>query len=183
MGIKYLNIYGDSQLVINQLLEEYEVKKEDLIPYYKHAMRLLDRLDIVKLEHVPRGANKMVNALASLATTLALGAEEEMTIPVCSRLVVSPDEENLEEDANIICDVKTDEEDWRQPIINYLKHGKLPTDPRHKTEIRWRASRFLYYNRMLYRCSFLGLWLRCLDMKEAKQAMEEAHSGVCRALQ
>jgi len=28
MGIKDLNIYGDSQLVINQLLEEYEVKKE-----------------------------------------------------------------------------------------------------------------------------------------------------------
>jgi len=31
MGIKELNIYGDSQLVINQLLEEYKVKKEDFI--------------------------------------------------------------------------------------------------------------------------------------------------------
>jgi len=37
MGIKDLNIYSDSQLVINQLLEEYEVKKEDRIAYYKHA--------------------------------------------------------------------------------------------------------------------------------------------------
>jgi len=37
MGIKDLNIYGDSQLVINQLLEEYEVKKEDLVPYHWHA--------------------------------------------------------------------------------------------------------------------------------------------------
>jgi len=27
MGIKDLDIYGDSQLVIKQLLEEYEVKK------------------------------------------------------------------------------------------------------------------------------------------------------------
>ena len=43
MGIKDLNIYGDSQLVINQLLEEYEVKKEDLVSYHKHALRLLDR--------------------------------------------------------------------------------------------------------------------------------------------
>ena len=31
MGIKDLDIYGDSQLVIKQLLEEYEVKKDDLI--------------------------------------------------------------------------------------------------------------------------------------------------------
>jgi len=70
MGIKGLNIYGDSQLVINQLLEEYEVKKEDLIPYHSHTLRLLDRLDIVKLEHVPMGAIKMAYALASLVATL-----------------------------------------------------------------------------------------------------------------
>ena len=37
MGIKDLDIYGDSQLVIKQLLEEYEVKKHDLISYYRCA--------------------------------------------------------------------------------------------------------------------------------------------------
>ena len=129
------------------------------------------------------GANKTIDALASLAATLALGAEEEMTIPVCSRWVVPPDEEDSEEGANAICALEIHEEDWRQPIIEYLEHGKLPSNPRHKTEIRRRASRFLYYNGTLYRCSFLGLWLRCLDLEEAKQAMEEAHSGVCGAHQ
>ena len=49
MGIKDLDVYGDSQLVINQLLEEYEVKKEDLIPYHTLARQVLDRLDTVKL--------------------------------------------------------------------------------------------------------------------------------------
>jgi len=34
MGIRDLNIYSDSKLVINQLLEEYEVKKEDLVLHY-----------------------------------------------------------------------------------------------------------------------------------------------------
>jgi len=37
MGIRSLNIYGDSKLVINQLFKEYEVKKEDFILYHKHA--------------------------------------------------------------------------------------------------------------------------------------------------
>ena len=94
---------------------------------------MLDRLDIVKLEHVLRSTNKMADALASLAATLALGVEEEMTIPVCSRWVVPSDEEDSEEDANAICALETDEEDWRQPIIKYLEHGKLLNDPRHKT--------------------------------------------------
>ena len=38
MGIKDLDIYGDSQLVIKQLLEEYEVKKDDLVSYHKYAL-------------------------------------------------------------------------------------------------------------------------------------------------
>ena len=74
MGIKDLDICGYSQLVIHQLLKEYEVKKENLVPYHRHALQLLDRLGIVKLEHVPRNANKMVDALASLAATLALSS-------------------------------------------------------------------------------------------------------------
>jgi len=74
------------------------------------------------LEHVPRGANKTADAIASLTATLALGAEEEMTIPVCSRWVVPLEVKNLEEDANAICALETDEEDWRQSIIDCLEH-------------------------------------------------------------
>ena len=124
----------------------------------------------------------MVDALVHLVTTLALGTEEGMTFPVCSRWVVPPDDEDSEKDVNIICVLVTYAKDWRQPIIEYLEHGKLPSDPRHKTEIQRRALRPLLHE-TLYRRSFLGLWLRCLDTVEAKQAMGEAHLGVCGAHQ
>ena len=68
-------------------------------------------------------------------------------------------------------------------MINYLEHGKLPDDPKHRSEIRRRAHRFLYYKGTLYRRSFEGVLLRCLGEEEANQAMEEAHSGVCGAHQ
>jgi len=68
---------------------------------------------MVKLEHVPMSANKMADALASLAVTLALEAKGEMTIPVCNRWVVSPEDEDSEEDVNMICVLETDAEDWR----------------------------------------------------------------------
>ena len=38
MRIKDLDVYGDSQLVINKLLEEFEVKKDDLIPHRQKAL-------------------------------------------------------------------------------------------------------------------------------------------------
>jgi len=66
---------------------------------------------MVKLEHVPRSANKMADTLASLAATLALGAEGEVTIPVCNCWVVPPDDEDSEEDVNMICVLETDAED------------------------------------------------------------------------
>ncbi|XP_021727450.1 uncharacterized protein K02A2.6-like [Chenopodium quinoa] len=187
MGIQDLDVYGDSQLVISQLLGEYEVKKEDLIPYHKHASRLLDKFDIVKLSHVPRSANKMADALAGLAATLALVAEETMFMPVCNRWVVAPEEYEVEDDeieeVDMITVCQIDKEDWRQPIIDYLDHQKLPNDPRHRTEFRRRASRFVLFKGTLYRRSFDKLWSRCLEDEEAANTIEEFHSGICGALQ
>ncbi|KAK3043903.1 hypothetical protein RJ639_000602 [Escallonia herrerae] len=101
LRIPSLSVSGDSKLVINQLLKEYEVKKEDLVPYFRYATILINKFDSVELEHVPREENRMADALANLATTLALR----------------------------------------------------------------------------------GLFLHCLEEKEAAQAMDEAHSGVCGAHQ
>ncbi|CAL8116470.1 unnamed protein product [Prunus armeniaca] len=53
MKISSLEVYGDSMLVINQLLTHYEVRKDDLIPYHQMATQLLERFDFVTLEHVP----------------------------------------------------------------------------------------------------------------------------------
>ncbi|CAM8912699.1 unnamed protein product [Rhodiola kirilowii] len=183
--IDEMDIYGDSQLVINQVLGEYEVRKDDLIPYHRHATQLLNEFDSISIGHVPRSANKLADALANLAANLALGAEETMSIPVCNRWVVPPLEENEEnmESSNVVYAYEIEREDWRQPIIDFLDHQKLPTDPRHKVEIRRRAPRFIHYKGTLYRRSFLGQWLRCLNEEEAVEVMQEAHAGICGAHQ
>ncbi|KAL0336574.1 UNVERIFIED_CONTAM: hypothetical protein Sradi_4869300 [Sesamum radiatum] len=36
-----LKVYGDSQLVVNQFLGLYEVKKPELLPYHNYAKRLI----------------------------------------------------------------------------------------------------------------------------------------------
>ncbi|KAI5349399.1 hypothetical protein L3X38_002286 [Prunus dulcis] len=183
MKISSLEVYGDSMLVINQLLTHYEVRKDDLIPYHQLATQLLESFDFVTLEHVPRKDNQMADALANLAATLALTKEEAINLPVCQRWVVPLTLRTSQEGVNVISVLSIDVDDWRQPLIDYLEHGKLPDDSRHRSEVRRRAPRFIYYKEILYRRSFEGVFLRCLDEEDAFKAMEEAHSGICGAHQ
>ncbi|KAM1643188.1 hypothetical protein ACFX2K_013023 [Malus domestica] len=156
MGIIALEIFGDSKLIINQLLTEYEVRKDDLIPYFRLATQLLQEFETVTLEHVPRKENQMADALANLASSMTLGEDEAADVPVCQRWVIPLVTEMLLDDTNVISVLLFDVEEWRQPLIDYLEHGKLPDNPRHRSEIR---------------------------EEEVNQAMEETHSGVCGAHQ
>ncbi|TYK24161.1 RNase H family protein [Cucumis melo var. makuwa] len=127
IGVSFIEIYGDSKLIINQLSLQYDVKHEDLKPYFTYSRQLMERFDSVMLEHVPRTGNKRADALANLATALMMSDNE----------------------ANVTTSHLIGEEDWRQPIIEYLEHGKLQKDSRHKTK------------------------------EESIKALEEAHAGVC----
>ncbi|KAI3467894.1 hypothetical protein Pfo_024557 [Paulownia fortunei] len=130
--------------------------------------------------------NKQTDALANLTSTLAM-PEGEARVPICRSWAVPPifEDENCDEDEeNHVVEVfEVEKEDWRQPLIDYLKYEKLPDDPRQRVDIRRRAARFIHYKSTLYRRSFDGVFLRCLGDDEAIQAIEEAHSGICGAHQ
>ncbi|KAM1500220.1 hypothetical protein COP1_022997 [Malus domestica] len=85
MGITALEVFGDSKLIINQLLTEYEVRKDDLILYFRLATQLLQQFETVTLEHVPRKENQIADALANLASSMTLGEDEATDVPVCQR--------------------------------------------------------------------------------------------------
>nr|XP_027086462.1 uncharacterized protein LOC113708191 [Coffea arabica] len=182
----HLRVYGDSKLVVNQLLGVYDVKKPELIPYYKYARQLMGYLGNVTIEHIPRNFNQQADSLARVASMITLPSHRNQ-ISICQNWVIPPmfDEGNDSEEENTyhIFVHEIEKEDWRHLIIDYLNHGKLPEDPKKRVDIRRRAPRFIYYKGTLYRRSFDGVFLRCLGEDEAMQAMEEAHSGICGAHQ
>ncbi|KAL0297629.1 UNVERIFIED_CONTAM: hypothetical protein Sradi_6815000 [Sesamum radiatum] len=69
---KQLPLKGNSQLVVNQLLSLYEVKKPELFPYHNYAKKLIGWLGDVEFEHLPRKDNKKVDSLVKLASTLSM---------------------------------------------------------------------------------------------------------------
>ena len=80
INIKTLNlrIFVDSKLIINQVFILYEVKKVELLPYCKYATQF----DTFSIEHAPRKENRQANALANLASTLAI-LDKEIKAPIC----------------------------------------------------------------------------------------------------
>ncbi|XP_015170845.1 uncharacterized protein [Solanum tuberosum] len=161
-----LQVFGDSQLVINQLLGSSGVKKPELRPYHDYAQKLIGWLGDVTLQHVRRTENKKADALAALASTLTLPDQTQMTI--FQRWIVPPpnEEEYIENELeHLIAVSEAIKEDWRQPIIDYMCYGILPEDPRRRTDIHRRAPRFLYYKDTLYRRSFEGVLLRFLPLE------------------
>ena len=145
---------------------------------------MLANFETITLEHIPRKENRQADALTNLATALALSQEETTKVAISQRWVIPlVVKEEEEEQANIISICLVEKEDWRQVIIEYLQHGRLLDDKRHKAEVRRRAARFIYYKDTLFRCSFDGSFLCCLGEEEAKQDLEEAYSGICGAHQ
>ncbi|XP_070002663.1 uncharacterized protein [Nicotiana sylvestris] len=150
-----LQVFGDSQLVVNQLLGSYEVKKPNLRPYHDYTKKLIGWLDDVTIQHVPRKENKKADALAALASSLTLPYQAQVTI--CQKWVVPlPNEVGGEENElkHLVAISEVEKEEWRQPIIDYLCYEMLLENLRRRTEIRRRAPRFLYYKDTLYRRSF-----------------------------
>ncbi|XP_070015021.1 uncharacterized protein [Nicotiana sylvestris] len=83
-----LQVFGDSQLVVNQLLGSYEVKKPELRTYHDYAKKLLGWLGDVTIQHMPRKENKKVDVLAALASSLAV--PDHVQVTVCQKWVVPP---------------------------------------------------------------------------------------------
>jgi ribonuclease HI len=63
-----IEIFGDSQLIINQLLGLYECKDNILRKYYEDHRKLLDYFSYVVIVHVPRSHNQEANRLAQSAS-------------------------------------------------------------------------------------------------------------------
>ncbi|GAA0143974.1 hypothetical protein LIER_04534 [Lithospermum erythrorhizon] len=77
--------------------------------------------------------------------------------------------ESSGEDKTLVVGVsESDEEYWRQPLIDYLQYGKLPYENSNKTDVRRWTPHFVYYKETLLKRSFDGVLLQWLEKEEAQ---------------
>jgi ribonuclease HI len=85
MDIRDLRAYGDSQLIVRQINDIYEVRKPELVPYYKAAQSLMRKFEHIEISHVPRSKNASADSLAKLAAALVLPKEGPAHIEIEER--------------------------------------------------------------------------------------------------
>ena len=59
-----IEVFGDSQLIINQLIGLYECKEDTLKGYYDECQKLLKEFLHVSFQLIPRAQNQEANRLA-----------------------------------------------------------------------------------------------------------------------
>jgi len=62
-----LTVYADSELVVKQILGEYQVRNEGIRPLYDSAQRWIALVPRFSIQHVRREKNKEADKLANLA--------------------------------------------------------------------------------------------------------------------
>jgi ribonuclease HI len=67
LGVKELECYLDSELVVKQLKREYKVKNADLAPLFLQIHNLTISFKNITFHHIPREQNKVADKLANLA--------------------------------------------------------------------------------------------------------------------
>ncbi len=73
-NIKEVHVYGDSQLIIRQMLGQYQVKNKRMKELWLDAQSLLENFTVVHFQHIERALNSRADQLANEAILSAAGA-------------------------------------------------------------------------------------------------------------
>lgn len=157
LNIRHLQVSGDSQLVIRQVLGQYKCHHPLLNEQLRKVISLLQSFDDVQFQHILRLQNDEANQMAQIASSIKFSkGDNEKVIRVQRRFL--PFSIGRDEDQRDVMTLDISN-DWRISIKRYL------VNPNEKTErtIRYRSSNYvllgddLYIERhlMVYSCYVL----------------------------
>jgi len=145
IGVKNLEACSDSELIVNQVRGEYEVRHEDLVPYHNTTINMAEKFKSFYIDHVLCQQNAHADAFASLAASLPLPAGAMEKVLIYSYNLYCP-KFTFEESQTPRGDLQVEEvletstghklKNWRFLSIDIVLYGILPDDPKEAATIR-----------------------------------------------
>ena len=68
LGVRRLMIYGDSDLVVNQVMKEWDVRSPAMTGYCNAVRKLEKKFEGLELHHIPRLKNQAADDLAKIGS-------------------------------------------------------------------------------------------------------------------
>ena len=59
LGVKELEVHGDSTLIISQIQNKWKIKEERLTPYHECLQRWASKFNKIQYQYVPRMQNRL----------------------------------------------------------------------------------------------------------------------------
>ncbi|CAL2270293.1 unnamed protein product [Prunus armeniaca] len=170
LGAERLTICNDSQLVVNQVITEFEARDESMAAYLVQTRRLLDPFNAYQIRQIPKYENNHVDALSRLASAIDDRAGRHLPVEVLAR------RSTIEDEVNVV----RQNPSWMDPIHAHLANGTLPTDKTEAKAIQCRSARYLLLQNDLYRSSHSLRLLRCVTPQRGDYILREIHE--CRVV-
>ncbi|XP_074314746.1 uncharacterized protein LOC141649982 [Silene latifolia] len=189
LKIRHLQVYSDSQLIVNHVNNSYAARDPTMMAYLEIAQALKLRFQTFNIKQIPRDQNVEADALAALGVTFKAGTVTTVPIVHVLEPAISKAEQDNEgtagspksQEEGVLANTTGQEEavDWRKPYQDWLQNDTLPADKKEVRSFKMRASRFVLIDGVLFRKSHAGPYLRCLDKEEAQAVLHAIHSGEC----
>jgi ribonuclease HI len=174
LGVKYLEIKSDSQVIVGHIQGEYEARGSKMIKYLAKVQELQSFFNKVVITRIPREENIRADSLARIGS----GSDEEIDISK-HKVRVLTDPSILESKDLMQINEEIHNPEWAREITQYLRNGQLPEDKTSSRKVKMQAARYTLVGDVLYKRGYTLPLLRCLSESEANYVLREIHEGVC----
>ncbi|KAM2228035.1 hypothetical protein ACFXTI_014779 [Malus domestica] len=117
LGVKQIDIFSDSQLVVNQVTNNFDAKDNSMAAYLAQTQLLLKHFHY-QITQIPRVANSYADVLARLTSAV----EDKIGRNIQVELLAAPSTMAAE-----VCNLQQGDS-WITSIYRFLTHGTLPND-------------------------------------------------------
>jgi ribonuclease HI len=175
LGIKRLMVYGDSLVVISQINKEWDCSNDSMGKYCTAIRKLEDKFEGLEFHHVERDRNAAANALSKLGSS-----RTQVPPGVFVQEVLRPSISlDRAEECNILSQPESDSDDWREPIIRYIKNEEELDDKNAAERIARQSAHYTLIGETLYRRGATKVLMKCILSATRKQLLDEVHARQC----
>jgi hypothetical protein len=201
IGIKRLDVWGDSQLVIDQVMKNASCHDDKMEAYCKAVRALEDKFYGIELAKIASGritvpSNVFARDVAQSSVNLEphLSNCTEPSGAPSNPTGVEPMDDDPSNEAYVLSllegygadeaeamDVEPapSEVDWRDKYIAWMDRGELPSDRSKARRIARMAKSFTLIDGELYKRATSGILQRCMPISQGRELLRDIHAGVC----
>jgi ribonuclease HI len=188
-GATRLKIFGDSNLVVQQVMNRCDRINDNMMAYKNLYHYLEGTFDGCKVSHVSRNSNEEADNLANIGSQCLPVPSGVFWEEIVERSIKNVNSSTIAVDSG--ASAKSDgrapepeevimiEEAWMQPYLAYLINKKLPEDAVEAKRITRRSKAFVVLQGKLYKKSITSVLQRCVMPQEGQVILKDIHAGVC----